>query len=105
MGEIYTGGLFWVDTEMKRRYNATFLDAKPPDQTALLDLIAYKRNESPELAPGIHFFAWMRNMVVDAFYTSPVGVNDLGYMGNTASSEFSVPKEALDYALKRSPFA
>jgi gluconate 2-dehydrogenase gamma chain len=105
MGEIYTGGIFWIDTEMKRRHGAAFVDAKPAEQTALLDLIAYRRNSTPELAPGIHFFAWMRNMVVDAYYTSPVGVKDIGYMGNTASSEFSVPAEALAYALKRSPFA
>ena len=105
MGDIYTGGIAWLDTEMKRRYGAAFVDAKPADQTALLDLIAYRRNSTPELAPGIHFFAWMRNMVVDAYYTSPVGVKDLGYMGNQAISEFSVPAEALAYALKRSPFA
>jgi len=48
---------------------------------------------------------WARNVVVDAFYTSPVGMADLGFMGNSAMSQFSVPKEALDYALKRSPFA
>jgi|SRR5579862_823967 len=104
MGEIYTGGIFWLDTETNRRYNAAFLEAKPAEQTALLDLIAYRRNMTPELAPGIHFFAWMRNMVVDAYYTSPVGVKDIGYMGNQALSEFSVPAEALAYALKRSPF-
>lgn len=105
MGDIYTGGIFWIDTEMKRRHGAAFLDAKPTEQTALLDLIAYRRNATPALAPGIQFFAWMRKMVVDAYYTSPVGVKDLGYMGNTATSEFSVPAEALAYALKRSPFA
>jgi gluconate 2-dehydrogenase gamma chain len=105
LADIYTGGLAWLDIEMQRRYGAAFVDAKPVEQTAMLDLIAYRRNESPELAPGIRFFAWTRNMVVDAFYTSPVGVKDLGYMGNTAVSEFSVPAEALEYALKRSPFA
>jgi hypothetical protein len=44
-------------------------------------------------------------MVVDAYYTSPIGIKDLGYMGNSAMSQFSVPQEALEYALKRSPFA
>jgi hypothetical protein len=43
--------------------------------------------------------------VTDAYYTSPVGTKELGYMGNTAVSEFQVPEEALRYALKRSPFA
>jgi hypothetical protein len=43
-------------------------------------------------------------MVVDAYYTSPAGVKDIGYMGNTVVGTFSVPQEAVDYALKRSPF-
>jgi hypothetical protein len=43
--------------------------------------------------------------VLDAYYTSPIGIKELGYMGNTAVSEFHVPEEALQYALKRSPFA
>jgi hypothetical protein len=32
-------------------------------------------------------------------------MKDLGYMGNSAMSQFSVPQEAVDSALKRSPFA
>ena len=82
-----------------------FVDAKPDEQTGLLDAIAFRKNETPEMAPGIHFFAWARNLVLDAYYTSPAGIKDLGYMGNTAVSEFHVPAEALEYALKRSPFA
>lgn len=104
LATIYTGGLAWLDDEMKRRYSLGFLEAKPDRQTALLDLIAYRKNDAPEIAPGVRFFVWVRNMVVDAFYTSPAGVKDLGFMGNTAVSQFSVPQEAVDYALKRSPF-
>ena len=103
--QIFTGGLGWLDEAMQKRYQSNFVDAKPEQQTAMLDLIAYRKNQSPELGPGIAFFRWARNVVVDAYYTSPVGIADLGYMGNTAVAEFSVPKEALEYALKRSPFA
>ena len=103
LAAIYTGGIFWLDAEMQRRYGANFVTAKPADQIALLDLIAYRKNESPELGPGIRFFDWARKMIVDAFYTSPVGIKDLGYLGNTAVSKFEIPPEALDYALKRSP--
>jgi hypothetical protein len=103
--EIFTGGLGWLDGAMQKRYQTTFLEAQPDQQKAMLDLIAYRKNETAELGPGVAFFRWARNVVVDAYYTSPVGIADLGYMGNTAMSEFSVPKEALDYALKRSPFA
>ncbi len=51
------------------------------------------------------FFTWVRNMTVDAFFTSKIGWEYLGYMGNSAMSQFSVPAEAVEYALKRSPFA
>ena len=79
-----------------------FAAATPEQQTAMLDLIAYRKNDSPELGPGIRFFTWARNMVVDAFYTSKVGMDDLGFMGNGAMSEFSVPVAAIEYAVKRS---
>ncbi len=102
LAAIYTGGIAWLDAQMKKRYNATFLDAKPADQTAMLDLVAYRKNESPELGPGIYFFNWARNMVVDAYYTSKAGMEALGFMGNGAMSEFKVPQEAIEYALKRS---
>jgi gluconate 2-dehydrogenase gamma chain len=103
LAAIYTGGVFWLDRTMERRYGANFLNAKPDDQTAMLDLIAYRKNESSELGPGIRFFDWARKMVVDAFYTTPVGIKDLGYVGNTAVTKFEIPQEAIDYALKRSP--
>jgi gluconate 2-dehydrogenase gamma chain len=100
---IYTGGIAWVDHAMERRHATDFLSAAAEQQTAMLDLIAYRKNESAELGPGIKFFEWARKMVVDAYYTSPIGIKELGYMGNTALSKFEVPQEAIDYALKRSP--
>jgi len=100
---IYTGGIAWLDYAMERHHSADFLSAKPEQQTAMLDMIAYRKNESPELGPGIRFFEWARRMVVDAYYTSPIGIKDVGYLGNTAVSKFEIPQEAIDYALKRSP--
>src|SRR5690349_9746548 len=82
LATIYTGGIAWLDANMKRQHQVAFLDATPERQTAMLDLIAYRENETahPDLAPGIRFFAWARNMVVDAYYTSKIGMDDLGYM-------------------------
>jgi len=101
--EIYTGGIAWLDQSMRRRYSTDFVSAKPSQHTAMLDLIAYRKNESPELGPGILFFDWARRMVVDAYYTSPAGIKAIGYLGNTSVSKFEVPQEAIDYAVKRSP--
>jgi gluconate 2-dehydrogenase gamma chain len=102
LAEIYSGGFAWLDHQMNQRYAANFVEATPDQQTAMLDLIAYRKNSTPELEPGIQFFIWVRNMTVDAFYTSKAGMDDLGFMGNSALTHFSVPAEAVEYAVKRS---
>ncbi len=128
---IYTGGLAWLDAEMKRRYSASFVDAKEEQQTAMLDAFvtaerartdnrrmglsyegtrhyegfgAYGFQPSTSLGPGLHFFNWIRRMAIDAFYTSEIGIKDVGFKGNEVRANYQVPQEALDYALKRSPF-
>jgi hypothetical protein len=103
MAAIYTGGLAWLDHSIARTVKTTFLEAAPVDQTALLDQIAYARNNTAELSAGIRFFDWARRMTVDAYYTSAAGIEELGYLGNKAVAEFKVPQPAIDYALERSP--
>ena len=105
LAAIYNGGFAWLDDYMQKTYNADFLTAKPEQQTELLDKLAYRAKNTPDTVGGLLFWTWLRNMVVDAYYTSPAGVKDVGFMGNGAMAEFSVPKEAVEYALKRSPFA
>ena len=102
MAVIYTGGLAWIDRAMKREYSADFLSAKAADRAALLDRIAYRKNEGPELSAGIKFFGWARRMTVDAYYTSAAGIKELGYLGNKGMTQFHVPQDAIDYAVKRS---
>ena len=100
--KIYKDGIAWLDGVMPKRGVADFVSANPAQQAALLDLIAYRRNETPELAPGIEFFAWVRRMTVDAFYTSEIGIKDIDYRGNSPAVTFVVPSEAIEYALRRS---
>jgi gluconate 2-dehydrogenase gamma chain len=99
---IYTKGLGWLDTTMVQRGQKDFVSAPPARQTELLDLIAYRRNQTPELAPGIEFFSWARRMTVDAFYTSEIGIKDIDYRGNTPQSTYAAPTQAIEYALKKS---
>jgi gluconate 2-dehydrogenase gamma chain len=98
---IYTRGLSWIDEAMKKRAAADFVSATPEQQTSLLDLIAYRRNQSPELDPGIQFFTMARRMTVDAFYTSEIGIADIDYRGNRPQATYPEPTEAVAYALKR----
>ena len=57
-----------------------------------------------DVRQGLEFFGWSRRLIVDAYYTSPAGIKDLGFLGNAAHTEYTVPQEAIDYAVKRSPF-
>ena len=98
---IYTTGIAWIDQAAAKQGAKDFVTASLEQQTALLDPIAYRRNQSDELAPGITFFTWARRMTVDGFYTSRIGMPDI-YPGNRPQLTFSVPPEAIEYALKRS---
>ncbi len=98
----YAKGFAWLDGAMKGRGAADFVSASPAQQTELVDLIAYRRNASPELTPGIEFFTLVRRMTVDAFYTSAIGIKDIDYRGNTPIGSYPAPTESIAYALKRS---
>src|SRR5262245_61359555 len=96
--DVYVKGVAWVDSAMTSRGATDFISATPAQQTALLDQIAFRRNgeQTPDLAPGITFFNWVRRMTVDGFYTSRIGMRDI-YQGNTALSVFTVPAASLEY--------
>ena len=98
---IYNTGFAWLDRTMKERGAADFVSATAAQQTALLDEIAYRRNESPGLAPGIEFFGWVRRMTVDAFYTSEIGFKDIDYRGNDHLGSYPSPVASIEYAVKR----
>jgi gluconate 2-dehydrogenase gamma chain len=87
---ILGGGLLWLDSECSDRYGNAYLDCTPEQQKEILDLIAYKRNAvaNPALNTGVEFFAFLRNMTADGFFTSEIGIKYLGYIGNTFVREF-----------------
>jgi gluconate 2-dehydrogenase gamma chain len=87
---IFGGGLMWLDNFCTDRYGHLFLDCAPAQQTEALSLIAYRRNAKidPSLSQGVAFFAKLRSMTCDGFYTSKIGIADLKYIGNTALAEF-----------------
>ena len=103
LAEIYRGGLAWIDATMRRRSGSTFVDSTPSEQTALLDALvdAEQRGDVAALGPGVEFFGWMRRMTVDAYYTSPIGIADLGYAGNASTALFEVPQDAIDFVNRR----
>lgn len=98
MAASWSGGLQWLRSQLGKPFH----DAAAAEQTAVLDKIAFRKNMSPALAPGIRFFDLARRMAVDAYYTSPAGIAELGYQGNKGMSEFKVPEAAVAQALSKS---
>ncbi len=103
LADIYQGGLAWLDATMRQREGGRFVDAAPDNQTAVLDALveAERSNVESDLGPGVRFFGWIRRMTVDAYYTSPIGVADLQYQGNTSMTRFAVPQDAIDFVNRR----
>jgi len=84
------GGLMWLDTHCIDQYGKVFMECAPEQRKEILDLIAYRKNAKKDhsLSQGVAFFAFLRNMTCDGFYTSKIGIEDLQYIGNVTRSEW-----------------
>ncbi len=91
------GGLRWLDTTCRKRFSKEFIDLAAADRTAILDEIAYPKKATPEMSQGAAFFTSVRNLVATGFYTSKIGIADLGYMGNVPTVWNGCPEECLDH--------
>ena len=89
------GGLRWLDMQCLKRYEKTFKDCTAQQQTELVDLIAYPKKATPEMSQGVQFFRLMRDLTASGFYTSEIGVKDLGYAGNKPNQWNGVPDDVL----------
>ena len=89
------GGLRWVDMQCLKRFGKPFRECAEKQQIELVDLIAYPKKAPKELSQGVNFFNRLRNLVASGFYTSEIGVEDLGYKGNTPNQWNGVPEEVL----------
>jgi hypothetical protein len=84
------GGLMWLDNTCIDRYGKVYLDCTPVQQKEILDLIAYRKNakQDPSLGQGIEFFGLLRRLTADGYFTSEIGIEYLGYIGNTFVKDF-----------------
>jgi len=89
------GGLRWLDMQMSKLYGTAFKDSKQDQQIALVDAIAYPGKAQPQMKQGVAFFTLMRNLTASGFYSSKIGMADIGYVGNTPNRWNGVPDEVL----------
>jgi gluconate 2-dehydrogenase gamma chain len=89
------GGLRWLDLQCLQRYEKVFAGCSRERQMEMVDEIAWPGKVKPGLEQGVAFFNLMRNLTATGFYTSEMGVKDLGYVGNVPNQWNGVPAEVL----------
>jgi hypothetical protein len=90
------GGLAWLDAESLRRFGTRFVESGGPGRTALLNDIAWPAKARPEMKPGAAFFSRFRDLIAAGFWSSPMGIADIQFRGNTGMAEWTgCPPEAL----------
>ncbi|HTI59492.1 gluconate 2-dehydrogenase subunit 3 family protein [Mucilaginibacter sp.] len=89
------GGLKWLDVYCLNHYNNAFKDCKPDIQKTVLDQIAYPMQARPDMQQGVAFFSKMRDLTAIGFFTSKMGIDDLGYKGNAPGKWEGVPADVL----------
>ncbi|MBC7828041.1 MAG: gluconate 2-dehydrogenase subunit 3 family protein [Chitinophagaceae bacterium] len=89
------GGLRWLDMQCLKRFEKSFKDCSKEQQMEIVNEIAWPKKAKPEMAAGVGFFNLMRNLTSTGFYTSEIGVKDLGYMGNRPNQWNGVPDDVL----------
>ncbi|HSM35762.1 MAG TPA: gluconate 2-dehydrogenase subunit 3 family protein [Longimicrobiales bacterium] len=85
---LVRGGLVWLDGEAARRFGEgqRFRTLAAARQREICDDICHSEDAAPEFAYGARFFDRVRDLTATAFYTTPEGMEDIGYVGNVPLS-------------------
>lgn len=89
------GGLRWLDLQCLNRYEKPFKDTSYAQKIEMIDQIAYPKKAKPGMEQGVAFFNLMRNLTASGFFTSEIGVKDIGYVGNVPNKWEGVPADVL----------
>lgn len=89
------GGLKWLDTEANKRFKKIFTLCTKEQQIQIVDDIAYPEKAKPIYSQGVAFFNLMRNLTASGFYTTRIGIDDIGYVGNTPNIWEGPPADVI----------
>jgi gluconate 2-dehydrogenase gamma chain len=82
-------GLGWLNAESRTRFGVPFPDAKKAEQIQIVEDIAWPAKAKPQHVAGARFFSSFRDLTASGFFTSRMGVKDIGYRGNIPQASWS----------------
>jgi hypothetical protein len=84
----FRAGLKWLDSAAAKS-GKKFLELDEAQQVAILKPLSAAADSGRTQSDGARFFALMKSMTADGYYTSRIGlVDELGYKGNTVLGAF-----------------
>lgn len=87
---VVVQGLAWLDQESQRRFKNNFSALMEKERIAICDDISAAKPVAPFEQAG-KFFARYRALTAGGYYTTPIGMKDLRYVGNVAMTTFEGP--------------
>lgn len=97
--DLIVPGLEWIETESQRRFGKAFPALADAQRARIADDICSTSKAAPEFSAAAKFFAKFRDLTAGGFYTTPIGMKDIGYVGNVPLATFDGPPlEALKKA-------
>jgi hypothetical protein len=88
--QLVADGLRWLDAEATRTSSKKFMDLPESAQIKILELLCEAADAGSSLARNVQFFALIKKLTADGYYTSKIGlIDELGYNGNTVLANFT----------------
>jgi len=88
---IVLPGLIWIEAEAQGRFGKAFPAITDQQRAAIADDICDRSKAAANAATAARFFAKFRDLTAGGFYTTPVGMKDIGYVGNVPLAKFDGP--------------
>jgi gluconate 2-dehydrogenase gamma chain len=90
--------LRWFDGFAYNSFRKSFAKCTDAERRQLLDQVAWPAKAKPEVREGVAHFTRLRDFTASGFFSSKMGVADLGYIGNVAQPEWQgCPPAALKH--------
>lgn len=89
------GGLRWLNLRSLKHFNKSFASVTDTERISLVEEIAWPEKSKPEVSQGVSFFNHIRGLVATGFFTTEMGIKDLGYVGNKPNVWLGVPIEIV----------